>query len=139
MKSLKIDPEMVEKIWVFSSKTDVVPSSCLLSCALLSYVTLMLSWQWRAIKLMSLACDKIFKHFMFASLGAVLELGTPKIGLKITKITPIEPKKAFLGLLGALLALSWCYRRPILGVDSSMTAPREPNITCLKILSTVVV
>ena len=82
MKSLKIDPEMVEKVWVFSSETDVVPSSCLLSCALLSCVILMLSWQWRAIKLMSLARDKIFKHVMFDSLGAVLELSTPKIGLR---------------------------------------------------------
>ena len=82
LRSILIDPEMVEKVWFFSSETDVVPSSCLLSCALLSCVILMLSWQWRAIKLMSLARNKIFKHVMFGSLGAVLELSTPKIGLR---------------------------------------------------------
>ena len=80
--TLKIDLEMAQKVWVFSSETDLGFSSCLLSCVLcvlLSWVFLMLSSRWRAIKLASLARDKIFKRAMFGSLGAVHGLSTPKI------------------------------------------------------------
>ena len=72
MRSLKIDPKMAQKVWVFSSETDLGPSSCLLSCAWLSWAVLGLSRRWRVIKLVSVARDKIFKRVMFGSLGPIL-------------------------------------------------------------------